>query len=129
MRLLFVASMLLLSAAIPALADDAVKPPVPTVETWTTSEGVLTLQVLPFSFEGTYDQDNGRMVGTLGDGGVYVGYWGEDSSGNECKTTMLGTKFWGHIAFTFDQARKHFDGKWAYCDDPVDRDWTGDIAK
>jgi len=38
-------------------------------------------------------------------------------------------EFWGHIAFTFDQARKHFDGKWAYCDDPVDRDWTGDIAK
>lgn len=126
MKLVLVAAFSLLAGT--ALAQDA-KPPVPTVETWTTSEGTLTLQVLPFSFEGTYDQDNGRMVGTLGDNGAYIGFWGEDSSGTECKTTMLGTKYWGRISFTFDQARKHFDGKWSYCDADVDRDWSGDAAK
>ena len=115
--------------ATAAFAQDAVAPPKPMVENWATSEGNLTLQVLPFSFEGTYDQDNGRMVGTLGDAGAYVGLWGEDSSSTECPTTLLGTKYWGRISFTFDAARKHFDGKWSYCDADMDKEWTGDVAK
>ena len=124
----FVLALCLVSLlAVPAvLADDPPKPPVK--ETWATSEGNLTLQVLPYSFQGIYDQDNGRMVGTLGDG-VWTGYWGEDSSGTECKTVVLGTKYWGRISFTFDKARKHFDGKWSYCDEDFHADWTGDIAK
>ena len=124
-----VALALLLAAPATAWADDAAKPPDPVKETWTTSEGTLTIGVLPFSFEGTYDQDNGRMIGAQTDGTTYAGYWGEDSSNTECPTSMLGTKYWGRITFTFDAARKHFDGKWGYCGDAPDRDWTGDIAK
>ena len=127
MKSIFLAAVLGLLATA-TFAQDA-KAPVPTVETWTTSEGKLTIQVLPFSFEGTYDQDNGRMVGTLGDDGAYVGFWGEGGSSTECKTTVLGTKYWGRIAFTFDKARQHFDGKWSYCDGDTDSSWTGDIAK
>lgn len=127
MRLLTVVSLAGLLMTGVALADDAAPPPKPVTEMWQTSEGNLILERLPFSFQGTYDQDNGRMVGTLS-GATYVGYWGEDGSAEECKTAMLGTLHWGRIVFTFDKANKHFDGKWGYCDADPDSGWTGDIG-
>jgi hypothetical protein len=109
-----------------ALAQDT--PPKPVAEVWATGQGTMTIAVLPFSLEGTYDQDNGRIVASKS-GDAMVGYWGEDSSSTECPTELLGTKYWGRVNFTFDAARTHFDGKWSYCDADPDSEWSGDIAK
>lgn len=111
-----------------ASASASAPAPQPVVETWNTDEGgLMTINVLPDSFEGKYENDNGRINGTLKDG-VYAGFWGEDGSNQECTEEKLGTKYWGRIAFTFDAARKHFDGKWSYCDAEPDGGWTGDRA-
>jgi hypothetical protein len=102
--------------------------PQPVTEVWNTDEGgAMTLQALPDSFDGTYENDNGRINGVLKDG-VFAGFWGEDGSSQECTEEKLGTKYWGRIAFTFDAARKHFDGKWGYCDADPDSGWTGDLT-
>ena len=137
MKLLFaplVLACLIGSAAYAQDASSSMAPtssapaPQPVVETWNTDEGgLMTLNVLPDSFEGKYENDNGRINGMLKDG-VYTGFWGEDSSNQECAEEKLGTKYWGRIAFTFDTARKHFDGKWSYCDAEPGSGWTGDRA-
>ena len=110
-------------------ASSVPPPPAPVVEHWNTDEGgAMTLKVLPQSFDGTYENDNGRINGVLKDG-VWNGYWGEDGSNQECPTAQLGTKFWGRIAFTFNADRTHFDGKWSYCDEDPSKGWSGDVAK
>ncbi len=102
--------------------------PQPVQEKWDTDEGgLMVLEVLPDSFTGTYENDNGRIAGALKDG-VWSGMWGEDGSSEECPTEQLGTKFWGKIAFTFDADRKAFTGKWGYCDAVPDSDWNGTKA-
>jgi hypothetical protein len=118
------AAMAVMLAAGPGIAQEA---PEPVAQTWTSSEGVMHLVMLPYSFEGTYESDNGRVVAVLA-GDTMTGYWGEEASSEECETEMMGTKFWGRIAFTFDDAGQHFDGKWSYCDAEPDQAWTGDLA-
>jgi len=90
--------------------------------TWTTSEGVLSVEVDGSNVRGSYDVDEGRIEGTL-DGNVLSGYWGEAGSARKCDTERLGTYYWGRIEWTFGDGT--FTGKWSYCEDEPSGSWTG----
>lgn len=92
---------------------------------WNTSEGRLTAAVQNTTFSGNYDNDNGRVSGTVS-GNVVDGYWGEDSSGKRCSVERLGTYYWGRIRWTFNNTG--FTGQYSYCDDPYSGSWNGTLV-
>lgn len=94
---------------------------------WSSSEGALALSQSGAGVSGTYSQDNGRISGEVADGHL-TGYWGEDSSGQECETERLGTYFWGRIDWTLAADGRHFEGAWSYCDAPPTGSWSGQRA-
>ncbi len=91
----------------------------------TDAGGPMTLNVTGDKFDGTYELSEGKLAAELKDG-AWTGYWAQSSSGQECPTEQLGSKYWGKISFAFAADMSHFDGKWGYCDDAPDSGWTGD---
>ncbi len=92
---------------------------------WSSSEGALVLSQSGAEVSGTYSQDNGRISGEVIDGHL-IGYWGEDSSGQQCATERLETYFWGRIDWTLSADGQHFEGAWSYCDATPAGSWSGE---
>lgn len=91
---------------------------------WNTSEGRMNIQNSGGNISATYDQDNGRIYGTL-NGRILSGYWAEDSTAKRCQTMRLGSYYWGNLRFEFNGSQ--FSGRFAYCDDAANSTWTGNL--
>ena len=90
---------------------------------WQTSEGLMTLVQQGDAVSGSYPQDRGEITGMM-KGPVLEGYWIEDASGQKCAVEKNGRFYWGRIRFSF--AKDVFAGTWGYCDNAIDRKWTGE---
>ena len=91
---------------------------------WKTNEGMMILRKDGNKVTGTYNQNEGRIVGTLSNN-TLDGYWIEDGSEPRCSETREGSHYWGRISFLFTPGE--FNGKWSYCGEVPSRSWTGKL--
>ncbi|AFY55472.1 hypothetical protein Riv7116_2991 [Rivularia sp. PCC 7116] len=91
---------------------------------WKTSEGNMNLRQNGNVVSGTYTQDKGRISGQVS-GNTLNGIWAENSSARKCKVKKLNTFYWGRISFTQQAGGQKFIGKWGYCNEKPDANWTG----
>lgn len=100
-------------------------PPLNSHQVWSTSWGQMRGDRNGNNFAAKYDEDNGRISGTMS-GSDLTGYWGEDGSNERCGYERMGTFYWGHMNISFN--KNGFDAKWGYCDGPADRAWGGSLV-
>ena len=91
---------------------------------WNTSEGKMNLSQTGNSVTGVYNQDDGKIQGTVANN-ILDGYWIESSSARKCSTSKLNSFHWGRISWELSPNQQNFMGKWSYCDDKPDAVWTG----
>lgn len=91
---------------------------------WETSEGNMSLTQSGRVVTGSYTQDNGKISGQVS-GNTLNGIWAESSSARKCQVKRLNTFYWGKISFTQQAGGKQFAGKWGYCDERPNSNWTG----
>lgn len=90
---------------------------------WDSADGALHLTQESGQLSGTYEQDNGRMTGTV-KGDVATGFWGEDFSAADCGSEKMGTRYWGNFVFTLSADGQAFTGIWNYCDKTPSTLWS-----
>ncbi|MFC1679435.1 DUF1566 domain-containing protein [Elusimicrobiota bacterium] len=111
------------AASRPARKKAPVVPAFSVAGKWSTNWQDMALEQDGDRVTGTYEEDNGEVLGTLS-GKVLTGYWIEDHSGEECSETKNGRSYWGRMKMTFTGGK--FSAMWSYCDaKPVDGDWSG----
>ncbi len=98
----------------------------PVSGVWKTSEGEMKLTQKGSDVKGPYDQDNGRIIGTLS-GHTLTGVWVEADSSVTCDSSRDDSLHWGGITFNFNDDFTAFSGTWTYCDQTSERDWSGTL--
>lgn len=96
---------------------------------WKTSEGKATLKLSGAKVTGTYSSDNGEIVGEMTYPRRLEGFWIEDNSNQKCSEAKNGRYYWGKIVWTFDEDMCTFKGKWSYCNDRPNRNWSGNYIQ
>lgn len=95
---------------------------------WQTSGGRMELTQNDTEINGPYDQDDGRIFGTL-TGNVLQGIWVEHGSNVTCAEPRDGSLHWGPITFAFNGDFTAFSGRWEYCDGTGGNAWTGQLVE
>lgn len=71
----------------------------------------------------TYGSNNARLLVRF-DGSVFEGIWAKDYPRPYCSTTRDGSSYWGRVRFEYDAKKDKYVGKWGYCENEMDRDWS-----
>lgn len=58
-------------------------------------------------------------------GGTFTGYWVMTVSSQDCGREIGGSRYWGTVAFTFDDDRESWTGLWGYCEETPRLTWNG----
>ena len=107
--------------------------PVPTklLSTWETDFELMSLFKLPYS-EGVdgfyYDSKSKEMLGIIRaeyTKNSLTGFWIQSISDKKCDFKKFGTFYWGKLRFDIQEDK--FFGKWAYCNEALDRNWNGKL--
>lgn len=94
--------------------------------TWATAYGDLLLTARKDGeIVGVYPQYGGHIYGRLQENELHA-FWTEEESEIVCEKEKYGTKNWGRVVFTFDDAFTRFDGRWGYCDTALENEWNGE---
>lgn len=68
-----------------------------------------------------------RLIGQYNsDRTVFLGYWVQDESGEQCSNWVDGSQYYGRL-FVKLNLREEFEGLWSYCDDLPYLRWQGRI--
>ncbi len=92
---------------------------------WKTSEGKASLYLDTSKVQGSYDSDNGEIIGEMTYPQRFEGYWIEDASNTKCSESKNGRYYWGKVTWEFDSDMCSFKGKWSYCDEKPSSNWSG----
>lgn len=118
-----------IGATGPAMAD----PRVPTATEWQTDHGYVSMKISPdhTRIDATWqitDGDTGQLHLTLGNGGIYSGYWTADRYFEKCSLSRDFTFYWGNISMIFDSDKGIFAAKDDFCGKHKDKKfevWKG----
>ncbi len=88
---------------------------------WLDGQEPITLRARGDSVTGDYPFRDGRLSGTVS-GRRFTGTWRQSESGRRCAESRDGTFYWGRFDLTLEGDR--LEGRWGYCDGPVDAAWS-----
>lgn len=93
---------------------------------WSTWFGPMNIRApAGGSLRASYNDGAGRMTGEMS-GKTFNGYWYEkDNPAMTCKETKFGTRHWGRLTLTFNEAGDAFNGQWRYGEDGAERGVAG----
>jgi hypothetical protein len=91
---------------------------------WPTSTfGAMHLHQDGDEVGGSYDFKGGRLHGHVA-GRTLTGVWAQDTADHRCHEERMGTRYWGRFELHVSREGDALHGRWGYCDESPDSDWT-----